>query len=364
MILRRRQVHSVKSDRYISLMITSNTAKAGKVIRIPKLLLPILTLMFVGIIGVIADFFVRFDMLNNNLVDLNNKIQTLEADKANTEELLSTEIFEKESIISDLLISLEEKEEQLNIIELQAEEMWSKIEGLETIQDSIYEKLNEAPADIYETDTVDDADASADITPYNVNTSKSGFDTDSVTYSAKTLNASSDDFTSLYEKLLTRFSALEDTIEQNYSTLDQLSDMAEAYLPYAEAIPSGYPLTGSHITCEYGYRVDPVTGKKKAFHYGLDFSAAYRQDIFATAPGTVIFSDYSTDFGYNIIIDHGYGYTTRYAHLSKLYVKKGATVAKGDRIGGAGSTGKSTAVHLHYEVRINGTRVNPIDYLD
>ncbi len=364
MILHRRQVHSVKSDRYISLMITSNTAKSGKVIRIPKLLFPVLILMFVGIIGVIAEFFVRFDTLNNDLADLNNKIQLLEADKTNTEELLSTEIFEKESIISDLLISLEEKEELLSLIELQAEEMWSKIEGLETIQDSIYEKLNDAPADIYETATVDDADVSADITPYNVNTSKSGFDTEAGTYSAKALTASSDNFSSLYEKLLAKFSALENTIEKSYSTLNQLSSMTEAYLPYVEAIPSGYPLKNSHITCEYGYRVDPVTGKKKAFHYGLDFSAAYRQDIFATAPGTVIFSDYSTDFGYNIIIDHGYGYTTRYAHLSKLYVKKGATVAKGDRIGGAGSTGKSTAVHLHYEVIVNGARVNPIDYLD
>ena len=365
MTLRKRQVHSVKSDHYISLMITSNTAEAGKVIRLHKLFLPVLSLAFLCIVGVITIFVLQLnklnDKLNSNIADLNDKIQVLEADKADTERQLSAEISEKDSIISDLLISLEEKEEQLNLIELQAEEMWSKIEDLENIQESLYEKLTDVPLEIY--DTTDTTDESASITPYAVSTSKSGYDTESVSYSAKALSISSNDFTSLYEKLLSKFSALENTIEQNYSTLNQLSDMTEAYLPYIDAIPGGYPLKDTHITCEYGYRVDPVTGKKNTFHYGIDLSAAYRQDIYSTAPGKVIFAGKSTGYGNYIIIDHGYGYTTLYAHLSKLYVKKGDVVERGTCIGGAGSTGKSTAVHLHYEVRIYGTHVDPINYL-
>lgn len=246
--------------------------------------------------------------------------------------------------------------------------MWTKIEELEAIKNSIYDKLNDAPADIYETDDEDEDDLSAhaDITPYNITVSMSGYSGDkSASLTTVTdITSSADNFSTLYEELLAKFSALESSIRENYSVLNELSDMTDAYLPYVEAVPSGYPIKDSHITCEYGPRIDPVTGKKNAYHYGLDFSAAYRQSIYSTAPGTVIFSGYSTDFGYNIIIDHGYGYTTRYAHLSKLYVKKGATVKRGDLIGGAGSTGKSTAVHLHYEVRLNGERINPADFLE
>lgn len=382
MTVPKRQTHSVKSDRYISLMITSDTAKAGRFMRIPKLLVSILALLFIGIITVIAVFFVRFEELSNNYNDISNKLQQLEIDKASTEELLSTEyakkeeelsseLSEKEELISDLLISLEEKEEQLNTIENQAEEMWSKIEELEAIKESIYDKLNEAPSDIYdniedESDTSADPDdiSAANITPYDVSVSMASYDTEPASSISSTVSTKSENFSALYEELMAKFSALETSIDTYYSDLNQLSVMTDAYVPYADSIPSGYPIKDSHITCEYGRRVDPVTGKKNAFHYGLDFSASYRQEIYTTAPGTVTFAGYSTDFGYNIIIDHGYGYSTRYAHLSKLYVKKGAVVERGDLIGGAGSTGKSTAVHLHYEVIFNGDRVNPSDYLD
>ena len=380
MTLPKRKTHSVQSDRYISLMITSDTAKAGRFLRIPKFLISLAALLFVGIIAVIAVFFVRFEELNSNYEDISLQLEMLALDKASTEKLLSTEhakkeaklsteISEREELISDLLISLEEKEEQLNTIESQASEMWSKIEELEAIKESIYNKLNEAPADIYEDieetgNTTDPDDISAaNITPYDVSVSLAGYDTESSSSISSTLSTKSENFSALYEELMAKFSALESSIDTYYSDLNQLSAMTDAYVPYADSVPSGYPIKDTHITCEYGPRIDPVTGKRNAYHYGLDFSAAYRQDIFTTAPGTVTFAGYSNDFGYNVIIDHGYGYSTRYAHLSKLYVKKGAVVERGDRIGGAGSTGKSTAVHLHYEVYLNGARVNPSDYL-
>ena len=378
----KRQTHSVNSDRYISVMITSDTSKAGKFLRIPKLLASILALSFIGIIVVIAVFLVRFEKLNSNYKDINNQLQQLAIDKVSTEELLSTEyakkeeelsteLSEKEELISDLLISLEEKEEQLNTIELQAEAMWSKIEELEAIKESIYEKLNEAPADIYEdieaapdNTAADPSDISAaNITPHDVSISLASYSTESVSSISSAVSTKSENFSATYEELLAKLSALESSIDNYYSDLNQLSVMTDVYVPYADSVPSGYPIKDTHITCEYGPRIDPVTGRRNAYHYGLDLSAAYRQDIFTTAPGKVTFAGYSNDFGYNVIIDHGYGYSTRYAHLSKLYVKKGAVVERGDRIGGAGSTGKSTAVHLHYEVYFNGIRVNPSDYL-
>lgn len=381
MTLPKRQTHSVKSDRYFSLMITSNTSKAGRFLRIPKLLVSFVALLFVGIIAVITVFFVRFEQLSSNYNDINSQLAQLALDKAGTEELLSSEyarkeaalsseISEKAERISDLLVSLEEKEKQLNTIETQAEAMWNKIEELEAIKESIYDKLNDAPSEIYddiaddtEDDSADDISASAaNIMPYNVSISMASFD--AAADVADVADEQTDSFSSVYEELLASFSKLEASIDVYRSDLNQLSAMTDVYVPYADAIPSGYPIEDSHITCEYGRRIDPVTGKKNAFHYGIDFSASYRQKVYATAPGTVTFAGYSTDFGYNIIIDHGYGYSTRYAHLSKLYVKKGAVIERGELIGGAGSTGKSTGIHLHYEVILNGERIDPSDYLN
>lgn len=118
----------------------------------------------------------------------------------------------------------------------------------------------------------------------------------------------------------------------------------------------------SRITSQYGYRI--LFGVRD-FHTGIDIGASTGTNIVAAESGTVILANYGWNGGYGnyIIISHGNGLTTRYAHASKLYVSAGQTVSRGQVIAGVGSTGNSTGPHLHFEVRINGNNVDPKPYL-
>ena len=119
-----------------------------------------------------------------------------------------------------------------------------------------------------------------------------------------------------------------------------------------------------NITSKYGYRIHPISGTRK-LHAGIDIGAAGGANIVAGDSGTVMLSSFGYNGGYGnyIIINHGNGVTTRYAHCSNLYVSTGETVTKGQVIAAVGSTGASTGNHLHFEVRINGESKNPMDYL-
>ncbi|RYM33933.1 M23 family metallopeptidase [Brumimicrobium glaciale] len=112
----------------------------------------------------------------------------------------------------------------------------------------------------------------------------------------------------------------------------------------------------------YGWRIDPVYGTRK-MHWGVDFSAPVGTDVYATGKGVVEETRVNSwGYGKEIVINHGFGYKTRYAHLSSFLVKEGDAVKRGDLIGLVGSTGKSTGSHLHYEVEKDGHKVSPIDY--
>ena len=116
------------------------------------------------------------------------------------------------------------------------------------------------------------------------------------------------------------------------------------------------------ITSSYGYRTHPISGVKK-LHTGMDIGASYGANVVAAAGGTVIMSKYYGGYGNCIIIDHGGGVATLYGHMSSLVAKNGQKVAAGETIGKVGSTGNSTGNHLHFEVRINGSTVNPAGYV-
>jgi len=116
------------------------------------------------------------------------------------------------------------------------------------------------------------------------------------------------------------------------------------------------------ISSYFGYRIDPIY-KVKKYHSGIDFSAPKGTEVFATGDGVVKKIRHSRrGYGNTITIDHGYGYKTFYAHLSKILVKKGQKVKRGEVIGLVGNTGKSTAPHLHYEIVKNNKKINPIYY--
>jgi murein DD-endopeptidase MepM/ murein hydrolase activator NlpD len=125
--------------------------------------------------------------------------------------------------------------------------------------------------------------------------------------------------------------------------------------------PSIKPVSGI-ITSPFGYRKSPFTGKR-TFHSGLDISNRRGTKIVSTAVGKVVFAGRKTGYGNVVIIDHGYGKATKYAHLRDILVHKNQQVKRGEVIATLGNTGRSTGPHLHYEVLVNGTPVNPSKYI-
>ncbi len=149
-------------------------------------------------------------------------------------------------------------------------------------------------------------------------------------------------------------------------SFDEIGDYARQKELMIECIPSIQPLNLAdsriRISALYGYRVDPIY-RVQQMHDGIDFAGPMRTPIYATGNGRVIDAAYSFHgYGNMIIVDHGFGYKTRYAHLSEIKVKRGDVVTRGNVIALLGNTGKSTGPHLHYEVLHKGSAVNPINF--
>ena len=119
---------------------------------------------------------------------------------------------------------------------------------------------------------------------------------------------------------------------------------------------------GKRISSYYGWRIHPITGRRK-FHDGLDIAANTGNPVYVYTDGKVVQAGWNGGYGLSILVDHGNGLQTRYAHLSKIYVKVGQKVKTGERIGAVGSTGNSTGPHLHFEVIKNGQTKNPLNYI-
>jgi murein DD-endopeptidase MepM/ murein hydrolase activator NlpD len=153
------------------------------------------------------------------------------------------------------------------------------------------------------------------------------------------------------------FGALREVLGAIESRLTLVRTGVERRQALAAATPSIWPVAG-YLSSAYGPRRDPFTGGSD-FHSGLDISAPKGQPIQATADGLVTTASYQGNYGNLIEVDHGFGITTRYGHLSRFAVTKGQRVRRGDIIGYVGSTGRSTSPHLHYEVLVNGRLTDP-----
>jgi len=131
---------------------------------------------------------------------------------------------------------------------------------------------------------------------------------------------------------------------------------------HAEVFPTGRPVSKGWISSVFGWRNDPMTGKR-AFHEGIDFAGRANSEVVAAAAGVVVWSGSRWGFGNAVEINHGNGYSTLYAHNKKNLVKVGETVKKGQVLALLGSTGRSNGPHVHFEVRLNGKTVNPIKFV-
>ncbi|MBE1203581.1 peptidoglycan DD-metalloendopeptidase family protein [Aminobacter carboxidus] len=144
--------------------------------------------------------------------------------------------------------------------------------------------------------------------------------------------------------------------------LDEALDTLDRLKKEARKLPLANPAAGRSISSTFGVRTDPLIGTP-ALHSGMDFRAPYGSPARATAAGTVIKAGWNGGYGRMVEIDHGGGFTTRYAHLSKILVAPDQQIAVGDEIGEVGSSGRSTGPHLHYEVRRDGEAVDPLRFI-
>lgn len=158
------------------------------------------------------------------------------------------------------------------------------------------------------------------------------------------------------------FSNLADTIDRMVPRLEETKDIVRQMQAKLRVTPTIWPTDSRKITSPFGVRKDPFTHRAR-FHAGIDISGDTGDPVYASADGTVVDAGRDSSHGNNIMVTHGNGVKTHYSHLSKILVKAGATVRKGDIIGLMGSTGRSTGPHLHYEIYVNGEHVDPKPYL-
>jgi murein DD-endopeptidase MepM/ murein hydrolase activator NlpD len=156
--------------------------------------------------------------------------------------------------------------------------------------------------------------------------------------------------------------SLESRAEMLAGTLDAVEARLEERVRWISSTPAIVPVRGI-LTSGFGYRSDPLT-HGRGVHQGVDIAAASGQPVRASADGIVMrATDQGSGLGKAVFLAHGFGLTTRYGHLSRIEVKPGQRVKRGDVIGRVGSTGRSTGPHLHYEVRLDGDPVNPLAYI-
>ncbi|QDK36483.1 M23 family peptidase [Bdellovibrio sp. NC01] len=164
-----------------------------------------------------------------------------------------------------------------------------------------------------------------------------------------------------YASLVVRIDkAVKETQLKEQSVIDLWEGLSERQ-SLLSATPNIKPAKG-WLTSRFGYRTSPFSGKS-VLHAGLDIAAAPGSPVYAPADGVVTFASYDEGYGKLVSIDHGYGVSTRFGHMSQIYVQVGQRINKWDVLGAVGNTGRSTGPHLHYEVRINGTPVDPINYI-
>ena len=178
------------------------------------------------------------------------------------------------------------------------------------------------------------------------------------------INESPDSSTNLYfeEEYDVNMELLAAEMDKEMENLNILIDEVTGQLKLLDAKPDNTPVHG-RITSKYGYRKSPFT-RKQQFHYGIDIANTKGASIKAAGTGIVTFSGWNGGYGNTIIISHGYGYRSVYAHNKENLVKVGQKVTKGDVIAKLGSSGKSTGPHLHFEIHYQGKQIDPLTILD
>jgi len=158
-----------------------------------------------------------------------------------------------------------------------------------------------------------------------------------------------------------RLEALVEQAAHSERSLAELQRYFEEQRSFLASVPSIWPARG-WVTSDFGTRLDPYTAKR-VMHQGIDIANRHGAPVVAPADGVVVFAGTEGAYGKVLVIDHGFGIKTRFAHLSEFHVQRGDSVKRGQKIGAIGNTGRSTGPHLHYEVRVNGISENPRKFI-
>lgn len=237
---------------------------------------------------------------------------------------------------------------EIDNYQLQYEQLNRKMQQIESVLDNLQDRDNQIYRVIFEANPISDDVRKAGFGGVNRYADLEGFENSELVIS-----------TTKQMEILSK-----QVVVQSKS-LDEIQRMALDKEVLLSAIPSIQPINNEDLrrmASGYGWRTDPFT-KTRRKHKGMDFSAPTGTPIYATSDGKVIRVDgRAPGYGKHIRIDHGFGYVTLYAHLSKYNVRRGQEVKRGDVIGFVGNTGRSVAPHLHYEIRKDGKHLNPINF--
>ncbi len=302
----------MKKRKFLTVMIIPHTEEEPKSIKIPRFILSVLSVFFVitltsGSLWTYNYVFIKMENSSLSTINTDNKIIIEEY----TENFLS--LYQDVKVLKEQVIEVQELEEE--------------VRGLNEFD----------PTKSYF--SVDNQNALAHVQE------KSRITASSITETKDVVDA------------------LKEAIPDQEMSLNELIDLMEDKNEVMLSIPSIYPTYG-FMSSSYGYRVDPVYGGYE-FHTGVDIANSYYTPIYATADGVVTYAGYkSNGYGYQVLVNHGNGYETFYAHSSRLIVAIGDYVKKGQLIAYIGSTGKSTGPHVHYEVHLYGKTINPVNFLN
>ena len=169
---------------------------------------------------------------------------------------------------------------------------------------------------------------------------------------------------SLLDEIYNSMDVLHNRCQLKLTSCEDIRTSIEEKYTLWQHVPSINPVPGGHIGSSFGYRVDPIDKRSIKMHWGVDIGSPRGTPIVAAADGVVAFTGWNQGYGLQVDVDHGYGFRTRYAHCSSIYVNTGDLVKRGQVIAAVGSTGRTTCPHLHYEVHVSGVKVNPKNYID
>lgn len=300
-----------KKEETFTIMIVPHSGKSTFSISFPAIILKILGGLLAGILAVVSVYAVNFSISYRQIQQSNR------------------DLAEKTRDYSKL-------QQQLDYFVKKTQTLEEKMQGLEKLDKDLRDLLKNDPALKKNIDLRQTADSEK----MYILASRSGIDR---------------------EKAIRDLQLMESRLPEQEQSLKELKNAIIQRNQRMASTPTIWPVDG-RITSDFGYRRSPF-GYRKEFHDGLDIAAPYGTPIRAAADGVVVFVGYKSGYGNMVTISHGYGFETSYGHTSRVLVKKGQKVKKGQVIAQVGNTGRSTGPHVHYIVSVNGELKNPANYL-